>query len=772
MKSNARFGPNTASKDVLARCMATEDIRVKHDASSPTAYFDVENRVLCLPVWKDMDDATYDMLVGHEVSHALHTPATGWQDFVGEGAGSGTRHMFINCVEDARIERLIKDKFPGLRRDFSSAYKSLHEQDLFEIAGRDISELPLIDRLNLHFKVGLFGLENVPFSTDEKQYVARMGETESFEEVIQLASDLYDLYKDEQQSEQDQNGTPDSSGDGQQGESQQTSGDQDGDQDGEQDGAGSSSDQDGDQDGNQDGNEDTGSVNRGGDDSGQSQSDDTDDGESADSENGEQSAGGDATGGLSYDDYSNNPTNAGSTQHNYEKGIQEFRDENADDWRYHTLPQFNVNSIICTYKEIEQLWVDMESNDRFNSDLQIKQRNTAWSDLATFLNESKATVNHMVQQFQMKQAADASKRTSLAQTGVLDTIKMVNYRWSEDIFRKNEVHADGKNHGIVMFLDWSGSMGSILNDTAKQLLVLVEFCRKVGIPYEVYAFSSNTYAPNFVGDRYSDEYIDNINKWHDRRGEQFTKSDDATDVQPHAFTLYNFLSSKMTSRDYKTALRNFWIAVGSNGYRYGLTAPSCLSTGCTPLNESIAAALQIVPEFQRTNNIQITNAVFLTDGDGHSMGIRGYGYGRSKSKDILVDKKTHKTYDVDRNVRDGETQALLQLLKDKTGCNTIGIRLHDSKNIRNLRYNYWNDDDAAFDAASKSFNKNNFAITDSIGYDENFIVKGQLKVEFDALENVDADASYAKIKNAFIKGNTCKKTSRVIASKLIDIIAT
>ena len=64
----------------------------------------------------------------------------------------------------------------------------------------------------------------------------------------------------------------------------------------------------------------------------------------------------------------------------------------------------------------------------------------------------------MVQQFQMKQAADLDARTSFAKTGVLNTNNMINYRWSEDIFLKNEVHADGKNHGIVMYLDWSGSM--------------------------------------------------------------------------------------------------------------------------------------------------------------------------------------------------------------------------------------------------------------------------------------------------------------------------
>ena len=78
----------TASKDILARAMAQEDITVEHRANAPSAYFDVKNRTLCLPVWKEMDNSVYDMLVGHEVSHALHTPADGWGEFVD---GNGTR---------------------------------------------------------------------------------------------------------------------------------------------------------------------------------------------------------------------------------------------------------------------------------------------------------------------------------------------------------------------------------------------------------------------------------------------------------------------------------------------------------------------------------------------------------------------------------------------------------------------------------------------------------------------------------------------------------
>ena len=189
---------NRATKDILAKCMATEDLRVIHDVNAETAYFDTKNRVLCLPIWKDMTNSMYDMLVGHEVSHALHTPQQGWESFVGEGRGSGMRHMFLNVVEDARIERMIKDKFPGIRRDFATAYKEFSERDLFELKNRTIdTDMPLIDRLNLYFKLGLFGLETIPFLDNEKQYVTRMENTVTFDDVIQLAKELYEKHLEE-----------------------------------------------------------------------------------------------------------------------------------------------------------------------------------------------------------------------------------------------------------------------------------------------------------------------------------------------------------------------------------------------------------------------------------------------------------------------------------------------------------------------------------------------------------------------------------------------
>ena len=62
-------------KSQLAKLLATEDIIVEHKRVE-TAQFDVNSRVLTLPMWEKASDTVVDMLIGHEVGHALYTPDT------------------------------------------------------------------------------------------------------------------------------------------------------------------------------------------------------------------------------------------------------------------------------------------------------------------------------------------------------------------------------------------------------------------------------------------------------------------------------------------------------------------------------------------------------------------------------------------------------------------------------------------------------------------------------------------------------------------------
>jgi cobalamin biosynthesis protein CobT len=734
---------NRERKNILAKCMAMEDLRVIHDATAETAYFDTKNRVLCLPVWKDMSNSVYDMLVGHEVSHALHTPCEGWEDFVGKGKGSQIRHMFLNIVEDARIERLIKDKFPGLKRDFVEAYKHMHTVDMFELKNRTIdSSTPLIDRLNLEFKLGLFGHVDIPFTDVEKPYVTRMAETVTFEEVVKLAEELYEKHQDELEEEEEEN-QPESgseSGDGEEGESQEGSQGQSNDDTGES--------QEGDEDG-----ENEGSGSESGDDSGQSQTDDTDDGEGAESETNSDS---EPNGDTTNDDYQEGCSTAGSTQNALENSVKNLRDEQSNGYSYKKLPKVNLENCVASYKEIDALWQEynekiQSKNDDYMTRI-LEQNDKSLQDCNIFLNRIKSTVAQMVQRFQMKQAADADKRTNISKSGVLDTCSMINYRWSEDIFLKNETHDDAKNHGIVMYLDWSGSMNGILKDTVEQLLILTQFCQKVNIPFEVYAFTSKQL------------------KGLDSDGHPSTQELSSTNNRPeylhiHSFSLLQFLSSDMKTNEYKIAVQRLYHLGASSNY-YGGHYPSELGLGCTPLNEAIMCAFTQIPEFQAKHGVQIVNTVFLTDGDGSSLG-GGRSYGTDKS--IIHDPKTRKDYIVGEGRSNVETDTYLKILQERTGTNLIGIRLIETKSISRLQYRYFPDQN--LDAHAKSWTKNNFTSIVGQGYDKLFIVRGNLKVETEALDNLTEDASYVKIKNAFMKGSNNQKSTRVIATQLVDIIA-
>jgi hypothetical protein len=107
-----------------------------------------------------------------------------------------------------------------------------------------------------------------------------------------------------------------------------------------------------------------------------------------------------------------------------------------------------------------------------------------------FKTSAQKEVNYLVKEFECRKAADQYARASTARTGVLDTARLHTYKYNEDLFKKVSVIPDGKNHGLVFVLDWSGSMCDVMLDTCKQLFNLVWFCKKVSIPFEVYAFTN------------------------------------------------------------------------------------------------------------------------------------------------------------------------------------------------------------------------------------------------------------------------------------------
>ena len=182
-------------KSQLAKLLATEDLMVEHK-NVETAQFNVHTRVLQLPNW-NTSNRVYDMLVAHEVGHALFTPDV--------DPPKSVPHTFINITEDARIEKLMKRKYMGLAKTFYRGYNELADNDFFEIDDKDVNLLNLADRVNLYFKIGSF--VNISFSPTETPIVNLVKNAETFEEAISAAEALYNFCKqDEEESDNESSG--------------------------------------------------------------------------------------------------------------------------------------------------------------------------------------------------------------------------------------------------------------------------------------------------------------------------------------------------------------------------------------------------------------------------------------------------------------------------------------------------------------------------------------------------------------------------------------
>lgn len=198
----------------FASIIAGERIRII-TGKFPTAAFDLQNRVIFLPEMTGITMPVYEMFIAHEVGHGIYTPggehgAKEWKD---RGTEICPEHpelgcMYINVTEDARQEKLMCRKFPGAKKILLRGYTEIFEKDILNfISGYEKSKsegkLLLIDRINCRAKFGQFF--PVEFTDEEKPFMDRAYATETFEDAVQLAKDIFEFSKkNEQQKMQDQ----------------------------------------------------------------------------------------------------------------------------------------------------------------------------------------------------------------------------------------------------------------------------------------------------------------------------------------------------------------------------------------------------------------------------------------------------------------------------------------------------------------------------------------------------------------------------------------
>jgi hypothetical protein len=718
---------NHEIKSQLAKLLATEDLVVEHKKVE-TAQFNVHTRVLTLPMWEKASNTVYDLLVGHEVGHALYTPDEDWTKQV------KVPPQFVNIVEDARIEKLMKRRYAGLAKTFFNGYKELAEQDFFQIDDEEVDDMNLADRANLFFKIGNFA-DILIESGEETEIINLIADSESFADVLVASEALYKYCKQRKQEETKIN--LDS-------------------HEGQQSGGNSPASDFLDQpEGGNDQPEMEGGEGKSSDEIGEQKSEE---------QGKEQEVKGEQGGETSEPEV--------KTVSNLEEALKDL--VNQDGWEniYVEIPKLNVKQIIVSNTEVhnrcKESWESYLKHNEYDPGEIFGE---ADKDFREFKRSAQKEVNYLVKEFECRKAADSYARASTARTGVLDCSKLHTYKYNEDLFRKVTTLANGKNHGLVFVLDWSGSMSRVMLDTVKQLFNLIWFCKKVNIPFEVYAFTND-----YPIIKYDENNMPIM-------PEPLYKRKDGLIQVGEYFSLLNMLTSKTNGKTLEDQMLNIYRIARSFSDQYycRYQTPVGWSLSGTPLNESLIALHEILPTFQKDNKLQKVQCVILTDGeaaqlkyhkefnrrneDGPYLGVNSIG-----TNGFLRDRKTGNTYSL--NVEwCGFTDVLIRNLRDKfPTVNFIGMRILESRDASSFicRYTGWINPE--YDKIMSIWKKEKtFSIKNS-GYHTYFGLSASALAN-DAEFEVAEDATKSQIKTAFVKSLKSKKMNKKVLGEFVELVA-
>ena len=709
---------NLEVKGSLAKCLATENLIIEHK-KVPTASFDVDRRVLILPNWDRASATVYDLLVGHEVGHALFTDNIDWTIEYPD-----VPKDFVNVLEDVRVERLMKKKFAGLSKTFYNGYNELNDDDFFSTRDEDLDKCSFIDRINLYYKIGAF--HNIAFSDEENEFLTRASQTETFAEVLALSKEITDYVKANQNNQSMESISP---------------------QDGEE-----SEDED---------QEDSEKTSPDASETPQEQSDEQPSSDNTPATNErESSPGGGGTQMPANDELES------KTQDAFDEQLESLTNKHrSEDTTYVELPTFDLDKLIITNKYIHDYCDNWYAHEEVNRSWIKEATNIAMRQFDTFKASAQKEVNYMVKEFECRKSADQYARSSTARTGVLDTAKLHTYKYNEDLFKKVSVVPDGKNHGLIFILDWSGSMCNFILDAYKQLCSLMWFCKKVGIPFEVYSFTLEPAA-----------YIEN------QPDHPFTYNrEEGLLVPEQSFRLLNLFTSKVNNPTLERQVKSVWKTVYSHQYRqYG--APKILDLSGTPLGETIMSLHQLIPAFQSANKVQKVNCVFLTDGEGYQNAItvkktrfndqeQIIGTTR-RSHTAIRNRKTGRVYpELDWNNFPRYSKILLNTVRDEfPSVNLINFRITPSREFANCWHWYGNGSSDLYEKVKNIYRKHQCVQFDDTGYDQFNVISASALNQDDEFI-VQENATKAQIKKSFTKMLGSKRTNKKILGSFIELIA-
>jgi len=768
----------TQSKSNLAKLMATENLTVEH-RKVQTASFDLKNRVLTCPIWAEMSPEMYDLLLGHEIGHALETPLEGWHDTVLENSRRNFKY-FLNVIEDARIEKKIKRRFPGLRPSFVKAYGELIEKDFFGIKNRNVNTLPFIDRINLHTKAGY--TTNIRFSEKEMSMLKLIEECETFADVKRVTEIIYEYAKKEKQEEK-------------QKPIAKKSNDDYIEIDDSNDGYTDSDDSDDEESDDEDYGDDEESDDEDYGDEFIKKSEDDSDDEESDEE------------GSTYDnqkyssDFNSDENKLEEedeeprciTDENFRKNEIQLLDPASRSYQYINIPEPIMKNIFTDAKLVNQGMMEfwkISSKDLCKS---ITVEEVQQKLLKMFKSKNDKFISALAKEFEMRKAATKYAKKKISEMGEVDVNKIYKYKVEDNIFRKMSSIPKGKSHGLVIMLDRSGSMSNDFNAAVEQILITVSFCRKVNIPFVVCGFGNDS--SGFV----KEHKLDN------KLGASFELNNNDL-IMDHVF-LREYMNSSMSNSEFNQAFKNLLFLstqYNSDSYRecgwWGVPHTERLSN--TPLIQGMVGMKKITENFRIKNRLDIVNMVLVHDGDADQIRFFNsaddrYAYVNSRSfNTILRDPKTKFEIQVSEK-DDGLREAIFEWFTKTTGAKIIGFYLTDLSRMYNfsdiMRNKFIDENGKSFGDYIKKdeHNKNklfewndlvkkyrkqikqdHFLEINTKGYTKFFLIPSgkDLQIADDEIQ-INGPVTNNKLFTAFKNMNKDKRNSRVLVGKFIKEIA-
>jgi len=708
----------------LAKCLAVENIIVEHKKVS-TAMFDVERRILTLPNWSKASETVYQLLILHEISHAIWTDNIDWTIDYPE-----VPKDIVNVLEDVRVEKLCKRKYPGAGKHFFNGYNELNSDDFFSTKEENLDELTFIDRINLYYKIGAF--HNIAFNDDEEQFLTRAGQTETFDDVLQLAREIVEFVKYKRkkvENPQTSNEEQSSSAGGEEVETPK-----------QNEGSGDNAESDMEQETGE------GIAEKG-------------EGEGEELSKSMEAPKGGGNGVDPSNQHGEKNELESKTSKSFDEKSKDLVDRYSQETNYVELPEMILENMIIPNEFIHR----KAKEEYFRTDVNKDYFALACKEYASYKKSAEKEVSYLVKEFECKKSADQYARASTARTGVLDTQKLHTYKFNEDLFKKVSVVPDGKNHGLIFILDWSGSMSNFILDAYKQLLNLVWFCRKVNIPFEVYAFTLDCSA-------YMELQPDHPPIYNKVGGV----------IAPEAsFRLMNFFTSKTNNRVLEEQLKNIWTACYAYQNHRGVV-PRHLELSGSPIGESIMALHSLIPDFQAKNKLQKVNVIFLTDGEGYQNAVTKEKKGHyddtyigmtKHSKTSIRDRKSGRVYrSFSYDNFPQYAKILLETVKDRFPMvNLINFRITPSRDFQTC-YRWYGNGYSNYETVKAEYRKNQCISFKDTGFDQ-FNVIAASSLAQDEEFSVPENATKAQIKSSFSRMLGKKKTNKKLLGSFVDLIA-